>query len=73
MEIKTHEEYKQAFEKLDALIAVGFEGNAEKEAQFLVLAQAIEAYEDNLKLMPIKTKPVQKLERIVSHRKISAV
>jgi HTH-type transcriptional regulator / antitoxin HigA len=47
-------ELKAAFAHLDTIIAEGFEGNAEKEDLFLGLAKAIEAYEDNIPLMPIK-------------------
>ncbi len=38
MKITNEIEYKKAFEAIDSFIAEGFEGNAEKEQQFLEVA-----------------------------------
>ncbi len=54
MKITNQNELKAAFERLDQMIAAGFQGNADKEAGFAILSQAIEAYEDSLQLMPLK-------------------
>lgn len=54
MKITNQNELKVAFEQLDKMIADGFQGNAEKEAQFADLSKAIEAYEDSLQLMPLR-------------------
>lgn len=54
MEIKSQEQLEIAFQKLDILIAEGFEGNSEKELLFKNIALAIEYYEDKvLKIMPL--------------------
>ncbi|WP_080059078.1 helix-turn-helix domain-containing protein [Spirosoma aerolatum] len=55
MNITNWDEHRIALQKIDALIAQGFEGNAELETRFLVLAKAIEAFEDSIPLMPIRT------------------
>ena len=55
MKIENQVQLQSAFKELDLLIANGFEGNAEKEADFLKLAKAVEYYEDKvLKLMPMQ-------------------
>jgi HTH-type transcriptional regulator / antitoxin HigA len=54
MKITNQKELEIAFKQIDALIAKGFEGNNEKEVEFLKIAKAIEEYENLvLKLMPI--------------------
>ena len=54
MKITNQDELKAAFARLDKMIADGFQGNPEKEAEFAALSKAIEAYEDSLGLMPLK-------------------
>jgi HTH-type transcriptional regulator / antitoxin HigA len=54
MTITNRKEMDEAFRKLNAFIKEGFEGNPEKEAHFLQLAKAIEAYEDSIPLMPFR-------------------
>ncbi len=54
MDVTNWTEHKTALQALDALIAQGFEGNAELEARFLGTAKAIEAFEDSIPLMPIR-------------------
>ncbi len=62
--IENQEQFQQAFSKIDALIAEGFEGNKEKEQEFLAIAKAIEYYEDHvLKLMPM-TPPKDVIEAL---------
>lgn len=68
MTITNAEEYKTAFVELDAMIAEGFEGNAEREAQFLVLAKAIEAYEDSIPIMPLPVPPPKTLVDILEYK-----
>jgi len=51
--IKNQQELKVAFVHLDKLIAEGFQGDPEKEAEFTAIAKAIETFEDNQKLMPL--------------------
>jgi HTH-type transcriptional regulator / antitoxin HigA len=54
MKITNQKELEIAFKQIDALIAEGFEGNNDKEVEFLKIAKAIEEYENLvLKLMPI--------------------
>ena len=54
MEIQNKSQLEKAFQKLDTLIAEGFEGQSEKEIAFKRIALAIEEYEDFvLKLMPL--------------------
>jgi HTH-type transcriptional regulator / antitoxin HigA len=54
MKIKNQKELEIAFKQIDDLIAEGFEGNNDKEVEFLKIAKAIEEYEDMvMKLMPI--------------------
>ena len=58
MKITNDQEFRNAFEALDAMIAAGFQGIPEKEKIFRNIALAIEDYEDNvLKLMPLTRKP----------------
>ena len=54
MKITNWDEHKAALNDLDKFIADGFEGNAQREAQFSKMAVAIEAYEDSIPLMPIR-------------------
>lgn len=54
MKIRDWNGHKTALTALDKLIAEGFEGNVEREAQFSKLATAIEAFEDSIPLMPIR-------------------
>ena len=55
MKIENKVQLQSAFQQLDLLIANGFEGNVEKEADFFKIAKAIEYYEDKvLKLMPMQ-------------------
>ncbi len=54
MNVVNWTEHKTALGEIDKLIAEGFEGNAELEAQFLTLAKAVEAFEDSIPLMPIR-------------------
>ena len=53
---------------IDALIAEGFEGNAEREGRFLVLAKAIEAYEDSIPIMPLPVPPPKTLVEILEYK-----
>ena len=70
MKIENQEQLQAAFQKLDKLIAEGFEGNAEKEQSFLITAKAIEYYEDKvLKLMPM-TPPKDVIE-VLEHSMFS--
>lgn len=55
MEIKNQEQLEIAFQKLDILIAEGFDGDSEKELRFKETALMIEQYEDTvLELMSLK-------------------
>jgi HTH-type transcriptional regulator / antitoxin HigA len=54
MKLNNWDEYKAAFRDLDKMIEDGFEGNPEREAAFIVLAKAIEDFEDRMQLMPIR-------------------
>lgn len=54
MKITNWDEHKVALSSLDKLIAEGFEGDAQREAQFSKLAVAIEAFEDSIPFMPIR-------------------
>ncbi len=54
MKITSWDEHKAALSILDKLIAEGFEGDIQREAQFSKLAIAIEAFEDSIPLMPIR-------------------
>ena len=54
MNITNWNEHKVALQKIDSLIAEGFEGNPQRETQFLKMAKAIEAFEDDIPLMPIR-------------------
>ena len=54
MNITNWTEHKAALQTIDRLIADGFEGNSQCEAQFAELAQAVEAFEDSIPLMPIR-------------------
>ncbi len=61
-----------AFKRLDQLIAEGFQGNPDKEAEFAALSQAIEAYEDSLGLMPLQPQTLAgmiELKRFERHLK----
>ena len=70
MKIENQEQLQAAFQKLDKLIAEGFEGNVEKEQSFLTTAKAIEYYEDKvLKLMPM-TPPKDVIE-VLEHSMFS--
>lgn len=51
MKLTNWDEHKIALTALDKLIAEGFEGDAQREAQFSELATAIEAFEDSVPLM----------------------
>ncbi|WP_169578053.1 helix-turn-helix domain-containing protein [Rudanella lutea] len=53
---------------MDKLIAEGFEGDKEREARFLVLAKAIEAYEDSIPIMPLPVPPPKNLVDILEHK-----
>ena len=66
MKITNEIEYKKAFEAIDNFIAEGFEGNAEKEKQFLEVALAIEAYEDAIPIMPLQIPTPQTLSDMLS-------
>jgi len=66
MKITNEIEYKKAFEAIDSFIAEGFEGNAEKEQQFLEVALAIEAYEDAIPIMPLQIPTPQTLSDMLS-------
>ena len=68
MTITHAEECKTAFVELDALIAEGFEGNAEREGRFLVLAKAIEAYEDSIPIMPLPVPPPKTLVQVLEYK-----
>lgn len=54
MKITNWDEHKAALSDLDKLIAEGFEGDVQREAQFSKLAVAVEAYEKTIPLMPIR-------------------
>ncbi|GAB2597830.1 helix-turn-helix domain-containing protein [Spirosoma areae] len=54
MKITNWDEHKAALNALDRLIAEGFEGDTQREAQFSELAIAIETFEDSIPLMPIR-------------------
>jgi HTH-type transcriptional regulator/antitoxin HigA len=54
MKLNNWEEYKAAFKEVDKMIEEGFEGNPERETQFLLLAKAIEEFEDTMQLMPVR-------------------
>ena len=54
MNITSWTEHKATLRELDKLIAEGFEGNSQREAEFSKLAKAIEAFEDSIPLMPIR-------------------
>ncbi len=66
MKITNEIEYKKAFEVIDGFIAEGFEGNIEKEKQFLEVALAIEAYEDAIPIMPLQVPKPQSLSEMLS-------
>ena len=68
MTITNAEEGKAAFVELDALIANDFEGNVEQENRFLVLAKAIEAYEDSIPIMPLPVPPPKTLVEILEYK-----
>jgi HTH-type transcriptional regulator/antitoxin HigA len=66
MKITNEIEYKKAFEVIDGFVAEGFEGNTEKEKQFLEVALAIEAYEDAIPIMPLQVPKPQTLSEMLS-------
>jgi antitoxin component HigA of HigAB toxin-antitoxin module len=73
MIINNELEYQHAFQQLEKLVAEKFEGNADKESQFIALTTAIEQYEnDTLKLFPIhSTKDaVGFLTSLMKHKKL---
>ncbi|GAB3641910.1 helix-turn-helix domain-containing protein [Spirosoma arcticum] len=54
MKITNWDEHRAALSDLDKLIAAGFEGGAQREAQFSKLAISVEAFENSIPLMPIR-------------------
>lgn len=61
-EISDEQEYKQAFSKLDALIADNFEGNSEKEKEYRSIAESIQKYEQTHYHFPVPTTLVGMIE-----------
>ncbi|KAA9339578.1 helix-turn-helix domain-containing protein [Hymenobacter busanensis] len=57
MTLQEPADYRAALRRLDALVAAGFEGNPELEAEFRELIVAIDTYEDKLGLLPIPNLP----------------
>jgi HTH-type transcriptional regulator/antitoxin HigA len=57
MIISDETECKAALTQLDQLIAEGFEGAAEREQQFDILAKAIENYQVRAGYFPVYSKP----------------
>lgn len=73
MKIENQAQLDSAFQRLDALIAEGFEGHTEKELEFKTIALAIEYYEDKvLKIMPLMPPKdvIEALERSMFARKM---
>ena len=57
--------YKEAFARLDKMIAEGFEGDPEKEAVFKEIAQALEYYEDHILLIPLRLEGAKTLPDMI--------
>jgi antitoxin component HigA of HigAB toxin-antitoxin module len=73
MIIKSESEYQFAYQELEQLIAVKFEGITESEARFSLLANAVARYEKEvLQLYPIRaTKDISIfLTSLMKHKKL---
>ncbi|MBC8151691.1 MAG: helix-turn-helix domain-containing protein [Bacteroidetes bacterium] len=70
MEILNDSDYRAAFSRLDRLIADGFEGVAEREAEYRQIAELIQAYEQTHFHFPEPTTLIGMIELKMAEMKL---